>query len=87
MRWPDEIFSKIDLVLAYHQLDLAGEYCYNTIFSTHLGLRHMRLFFGVTSAAKIYQNQIAGVLARIDDVVNASDEILAHGETVAQHNI
>lgn len=80
-------FSKLDLLLAYHQLELAEESRYITTFSTHLGLRrYKRLFFGVTSAAEIFQNTIAELISDLDGVINASDDILVHGKTIEEHD-
>jgi hypothetical protein len=51
-----KVFSKIDLNMGFHQLELDEESRPITIFATHIGLyRYKRLMFGVTSAPEIYQ--------------------------------
>ncbi len=81
------VFSKIDLDQAYHQLELAEESRYITTFSTHIGLfRYKRLFFGVTSAAEIFQNTVQSILSGINGVINASDDILIFGRTKEEHD-
>ncbi len=82
-----KIFSKIDLSRGYHQLELAEESRHITTFSTHAGLyRYKRLFFGVTSAAEIFQNIIQSILSDIDGVINASDDIHVVGRTREEHD-
>ena len=54
-RW----FSKMDLRSGYHQIMLAPESQHVTTFSTHLGLRrYKRWNFGISSAAKVFQDLI-----------------------------
>lgn len=81
------VFSKIDLDQAYHQLELAEESRYITTFSTHIGLfKYKRLFFGVTSAAEIFQNTVQSILSGIKGVINASDDILIFGRSKEEHD-
>ena len=53
-------FSKLDLHSGYHQLSLAPESRYITMFATHKGLqRYKRLNFGTNSASEIFQHIIS----------------------------
>ena len=82
-----KIFSKLDLKWGYHQLELAPESRGITTFATHEGLyRYKRLLFGVNSASKIYQHEIATALAGIDGVNNISDDIIVHAPDQTTHD-
>lgn len=81
------VFSKLDLNSGYHQLELDEESRNITTFSTHVGLRrYKRLNFGVTSAAEIFQNHIAELLADIPGSLNTSDDILVYGKNQEEHD-
>lgn len=55
-------FSRLDLVDAYHQLELDVDSRHITTFITHLGLfRYKRLMFGVNSAVEIFQKFLKGM--------------------------
>ena len=61
------VFSKLDLNAGYHQIELAEESRYITVFSTHIGLfRFRRLSFGIKSAVEIFQNYIQSALVGLD---------------------
>ena len=83
-----KVFSKIDLTMGYHQLQLDPE-CRNiTTFSTHLGLyRYKRLAFGINSAAEIFQYTIASLINDIKGVKNISDDIIVYGEDKKSHDL
>lgn len=81
------VFSKLDLKMGYHQIELESESRKMTTFSTHRGLyRYKRLMFWISSAPEIYQNVIQQVLNGCEGVVNISDDILVHGRSMAEHN-
>ena len=81
------VFSKLDLNHGYHQLKLDRKSRFITTFSTHLGLRrYKRLFFGVNSAAEVFQNAICEALSNLEGVLNVSDDILIHGKSVEEHD-
>ena len=83
-----KVFSKLDLNSGYHQLELDEDSRNITTFSTHIGLRrYKRLNFGVTSAAEIFQNHIAELLADIPNTLNTSDDILIYGKSQDEHDI
>ena len=83
-----KVFSKIDLKMGYHQLQLDPE-CRNiTTFSTQLGLyRYKRLAFGINSAADIFQYTIASLINDIKGVKNISDDIIVYGEDQKSHDL
>ncbi len=81
------VFSKLDLNIGYHQLELHPDSKYITTFTTHTGLwRYTRLSFGMNSAAEVFQNVIQHVLQGIPNVRNMSDDIIVYGKTQEEHN-
>ena len=79
--------SKIDLRSGYHQLVLDPSCRYITNFSTHMGLfRYKRLFFGVNSAAEVFQHTIQSLLTDIPGARNISDDIIVFGNTQSAHD-
>ena len=59
------VFSKLDLRLGFHQIELDEESRHTTTFGTHDGLcRYKRLSFGVNSALEKYQQIISSVRYR-----------------------
>ncbi|XP_038049667.1 uncharacterized protein K02A2.6-like [Patiria miniata] len=82
-----KVFSKLDLNAGYHQIELAEESRYITVFSTYIGLfRYKRLNFGVTSAAEVFQNLIQSSLHGLDGVINISDDILIFARSQDEMN-
>ena len=82
-----KVFSKCDLKNGYHQLELGKESRNITTFTTHVGLRrYKRLSFGISSAAKIFQNTPSSALERLDGVRNISDDIIVFGRTQEEHD-
>ena len=45
-----------------------------------------RLLFGISSAPERYQKIIRDVIRDLPGVVNAADNILVHGRTIAEHD-
>ena len=75
------VFSKLDLRLGFHQIELDEESRDITTFATHEGLfRYKRLSFGVNSAPEKYQQIIRQVVSDIEGVLNI--EFLVSKETV-----
>ncbi|XP_033099920.1 uncharacterized protein K02A2.6-like [Anneissia japonica] len=80
-------FSKIDLKSGYHQLPLAEESRYITIFSTHNGLwRYKRLNFGICSASEKFQHIVSEVISDIEGAINISDDIFIFGLNTEIHD-
>ena len=81
------VFSKLDLVAGYHQLELNEQSRYITTFSTHVGLRrYKRLIFGLSSSAEIFQNTLQNALSGLEGVRNISDNIIVFGKTQEEHD-
>lgn len=81
------VFSKLDLNQGYNQLELDESSRFITTFTTHLGLRrYTRLFFGINSAAEVFQEAIRNVLQGITGAINISDDILIFGKTQSEHD-
>ena len=77
-----QYFAKLDLNAGYHQIELAEESRYLTVFSTHAGLfRYKRLNFGVNSAAEVFQHLIQSALQGLEGTLNISDDILIYATT------
>ena len=75
------VFSKLDLRLGFHQIELDKESRDITTFATHDGLfRYKRLLFGVNSAPEKCQQIIRQVPADIDGVQNIADDLVVHGK-------
>ena len=80
-------FSKLHVNQGYNQLELAEESRHITTFATHVGLhRYTKLFFGINSAAEVFQDAIRQVLSGLKGTINISDDILVYGSTVQEHN-
>ena len=80
------IFSKIDLLQAYLQMELdegARELC---TINTHKGLyRYNRLPFGVSSAPAIWQRAMEQVLQGVPKTQCLLDDIIVAGATEEEH--
>ncbi|KAL8625759.1 hypothetical protein ACOMHN_012352 [Nucella lapillus] len=73
------IFTKLDLKLGYHQLELHPDSRDITTFVTHCGLfRYKRLVMGINAASEIYQHEIQQVAQGIPGVANLSNDIVVH---------
>ena len=82
-------FSKIDLKMGFHQIELSPESRYITTFVTHRGLfRYKRLMFGLSSAPEKYQQIIRDVLAECGEgVANIADDIIVFGRNLKEHDV
>ncbi|KAJ8018643.1 hypothetical protein HOLleu_43268 [Holothuria leucospilota] len=81
------IYSKLDLNMGFHQIELAEESRSITTFVTHTGLyRYKRLMFGISSAPELYQHIIQQVVAGCEGTHNISDDIIVHGKDLTEHN-
>jgi hypothetical protein len=74
------VFSKIVLNQGYHQIPLHPDSKPLTTFSTHIGLfRYIRLNFGLSCAAEIFQKKLSDAIRGIPCVKNISDDIYIGG--------
>ncbi len=81
-------FSKLDLLQAYHQLELDEASRYITTFSTHIGLfRYKRLNYGTNAAAKIFHYTLQAQLQDLRGVKNITGDIILFGKTHAEHDV
>ena len=81
------VFSKLDLNMGFHQIELEEESRPITTFVTHTGLyRYKRLNFGISMAPEIYQNVIHQVIADCEGTENISDDIIVHGRGTEEHD-
>ena len=81
------VFSKLDINLAYHQIELAPNSRDITTFVTHKGLyRYKRLMFGISCAPEMYQRVLSTLLQDCVGVENFMDDIVVHGESKKVHN-
>ena len=80
------VFSKLDLLNAYHQLKLWKSSRHITTFATHAGLfRYERLLFGVNAASELFQKAISDLLRGIPGVKNLSNDIIIYGRDKISH--
>ena len=82
-----DVFLKLDMPQAYHQLKLHKGSRYITTFSTHVGLfRYKRLNHGTNAAAEIFQNALRTALKGIPGVCNIADDIIVFGKNLPEHD-
>ena len=81
-----KVFSKLDISMAYHQLELSEDSRDITTFTTHKGLyRYKKLVFGVSCASEMYQNVMQQVLSGCEGVQNIMDDIIVHSKDNEEH--
>ncbi|XP_024892655.1 uncharacterized protein K02A2.6-like, partial [Temnothorax curvispinosus] len=82
----EKVFSKIDLLQAYLQLEVRQQDRELLTLNTHKGLyRPTRLMYGVASAPAIWQRIIENILKDIPGVVVFLDDIRVSGKNVQDH--
>ena len=83
------IFSKLDLRMGYHQLELDEESRNITTFMTHAGLKRWKvLIMGASTASEIYQwNLEHKVFSGLDRLKVISDDIIIYGRNQVEHDV
>ena len=82
-----KLFSKLDLNMAFHQIELAPESRDITTFAAPSGLyRYKCLLFGVNMATEKFQNLIWQVLKDCPGTYNIHDDILVVGRNEEEHD-
>ena len=81
------VFSKIDLNMGYHQVELDEESRNLTTFSTSEGLyRYKRLVFGVSSAFEEFHELISSLFQNEPNIESIADDIIVFGKDEKEHN-
>ena len=80
------IFTKLDLKMAYNQIELDDESKLLATWSTHMGIFQMnRLPFGISPATGIFQREIEKVLIDIPGTSNYLDDIIVSAPNINEH--
>lgn len=80
-------FSRLDIMSAFHHVELHPDSRSITTFMTDRGLmRFKRLMFGINCAPEIFQRIITEMLACIDGVIVYIDDIVVAGKTREEHD-
>ena len=83
-----EVFSKIDLKSAYHQVELTPRSRAITTFTTPDGIfRFKRLFFGIKCAPEMFQRIMQSLLQGIPNVRVFFDDIIVFSKSLSDHKI
>ena len=81
------LFSKLDLTMAYNQVEVDESTSALLTINTHKGLfRVNRLWFGVNVAPPRFQRLIDGLMADLEGVVVLLDDILVSGRNREEHD-
>ena len=81
------VFSKLDMNMGFHQIELEEGSRDITTFSAGVSLyRYKRLSFGVNSAPEQNQNIIRQTIADCPGAINIADDIVVHGRTTEEHD-
>ncbi len=82
-----QMFTKLDILWAYHQIELTPESREITCFMTHKGkYRYERLMFGVNCAPEMYNKIIQRTLDSCEGVRSIFDDIIVYGRSAEEHD-
>ena len=82
-----QVFSRLDLKDAYHQLELHPDSRDLTTFTSHQGLyRFRRVNFGLASAGPCFQRVMTSMLDGIPGVEVYLDDIICHAPSQGEHD-
>ncbi|BHF80204.1 hypothetical protein SprV_0702332800 [Sparganum proliferum] len=80
------VFSKIDLVCAFHKISIASEDVPKTAVTTPLGLfEFLRMTFGHRNASQTFQRFVDGVFRGLPFVYTYIDDLLVASATAEEH--
>ena len=81
------VFSKLDMNIGFHQIDLEEASRDITTFSAGDSLfLYKRLSFGVNSAPEQYQNIVRQTINDCPGATNIADDIVVHGKMTEEHD-
>ena len=81
------VFSKVDLKSGYWHVCLDKESSLLTTFQTCFGrYRWLRLPFGLSVSAEIFQKKLQQALEGIEGVVCVADDVIIHGKNEEEHD-
>ncbi|CAG2233566.1 unnamed protein product [Mytilus edulis] len=81
------VYSKLDIKLAFREIELSQKSRDITAFITHQGLcRYKHLMFGISCTPEMYNKIIHQVLEGLPGVNSINDDIIVHGKSDEEHN-
>ena len=81
------VFSKLDLKLGFHQVELDESSRDITTFAVGDSLyRYKRLSFGISSVPEKYHNIIRQTIGDISGVTSIADDIVVYGKSIEEHD-